>query len=155
MSDFIDLLLIPRKNDVFSYPESPRMKTKITLLRNMLNKQTGASKKNGKMNLNFGFVDPSNDHSLEFIYTMSWNHKADKANLPDEKKPKDKSEKKLKNVLWQVAFFPQSLHRSWKQMEKHKKDAIKSKGKIVLAILYLLANAFSLYDGTGFDFSVF
>jgi len=135
------------------------MKTKITLLSNMLNRQAETFKKNDQMNLNFGFIDPSSDHSLEFIYTMSWNHTTDKVNFPDKEKKliKDNPGKKLliKNVFWQVAFFPQGLHRSWKQLEQREKDAIKSTGKVVLSIFYLLANAFSLFDAAGFDFPCF
>lgn len=108
------------------------------------------------MNLNFGFIDPSSDHSSEFIYTMSWNHKTEKADFSDKEKNliKTNAKEKLqaKNLFWQVALFPHGLHRSWKQIEQHKKESIKSKGKIVLAIFYLLANAFSLFDAAGFDF---
>jgi hypothetical protein len=135
---------------------TPLMKTKITLLSNMLNRQASAIVKNDKMNLNFGFIDPSSEHSSEFIYSMSWNHQPDNLNFPSEEKKlnKNNAEKKLltKNVFWQVAFFPHGLHRSWKQLEQHEKDAIKSKGKAMLAIFYLLANAFSLFDAIGFDF---
>lgn len=135
------------------------MKTKVTLLSNMLIKRKNASKKNGKMNLNFGFIDPSSDHSIEFIYTMSWHHKTDKVNSQEDeiKLIQENTEKKLltKNVFWQVAFFPHGLRRTWKQLEQHEKDAIKSTGKVVLSIFYLIANTYSLFDAAGFDFPVF